>query len=78
MTSQILLVLISLVSPALILGGIINFAMLAAFLGLIKHVFSPERREYYRQESLIPLEDETEAEKLSSHSSRPQRIRLDA
>lgn len=80
MTAQLLLALLSLASPALILGGVINFAMLAAFFALIKHVFAPERREYYRQESLIPLEDETEAEKQahSSSPSRSPRIRLDA
>jgi cbb3-type cytochrome oxidase subunit 3 len=78
MTVQLLLLLLSPLSPALILGSVINLVMLAGFLALIKHVFAPEKREYYRQESLIPLEDETEAEKLSSPSSRPQRIRLDA
>lgn len=74
-------ILLSLLPPATLFTWTLNLVMLAGFIWLVRRVLSVEKQDYYREESLIPLLDDSDEEKqLFTEPDRHQvrRGRLDA
>lgn len=73
--------LLSLLSPAALFSWTLSLVMLAGFIWLVRRVLSVEKQDYYHEESLIPLLDDSDEEKqLFAQPDRHQvrRGRLDA
>lgn len=67
--------------PADVLSGCVSLTLLCGFFSLVRHIFSAENLDYYREESLIPLQDDTEEEKhlfAQPDWHPPRQGRLDA
>jgi cbb3-type cytochrome oxidase subunit 3 len=80
MTHQLLLISSAALTAAQLAGLLVDIVIVSLFILLSKRVFSPGNEARFIEESLIPLEDDTEEEKLRSQSSAEpsQRGSLDA
>lgn len=73
--------LLSLLAPAALFSWTLSLVILTGFIWLVRRVLSVEKQDYYHEESLIPLLDDSDEEKQlfpQSDWHQPRRGRLDA
>lgn len=80
-TTTLIHLLVSLFTPAVLFSWTLSLIILTGFIWLVRRILSVEKQDYYREESLIPLNDDSDEEKqlfAQAEHPHPRRGRLDA